>query len=107
MDTTHVDVSGCQRCHHYTPQGRRGGHCSQLNVPVQGKWQPCPLAMPVFLSPLGTDPLGNLEATPLWQDAWQDELFREEGFRIQQHPADPVAKGTGESVEWDDVLVSS
>ena len=30
------------------PEGRRGGHCSQLSVSVQGGWTACSLARPVF-----------------------------------------------------------
>lgn len=45
-------VSFCSRCRFYTPQGRRGGQCSQLGVPVESRWTPCPLAVPVFMSPL-------------------------------------------------------
>lgn len=45
-------ASCCGRCRHYTPEGRRGGHCEQLGVPVQGRWEACSLAMPAFLEPL-------------------------------------------------------
>ena len=38
----------CSRCRHYTPEGRRGGHCGQLGVPVQGRWNACSLSIPVF-----------------------------------------------------------
>ena len=49
MDANQLDVSCCQRCRHFTLAGRRGGHCGQLNVPVQGSWSACSLANPVFL----------------------------------------------------------
>lgn len=39
---------GCRHCRHYTPEGRRGGLCQQLNVPVQSHWQACTLALPPF-----------------------------------------------------------
>lgn len=55
-------ASYCSRCNHYTPEGRRGGHCGQLGVPVQGKWKACSLAMPVFLTPLSE--LQPLEILP-------------------------------------------
>ena len=45
-------ASCCSRCSHYTPEGRRGGQCGQLGVPVKGKWKACSLAVPVFLTPL-------------------------------------------------------
>jgi hypothetical protein len=31
-------------------QGRRGGQCRQLGVPVQGCWKSCALAVPPFAS---------------------------------------------------------
>jgi hypothetical protein len=31
-------------------QGRRGGHCRQLGVSVQGRWKVCSLASPPFAS---------------------------------------------------------
>lgn len=52
MDATRFGISSCQRCRFYTPEGRRGGYCSQLNAPVQGRWSPCPLAVPVFFEPI-------------------------------------------------------
>lgn len=63
MDATQLGISCCQRCRHYTPEGRRGGHCSQLNVQVRGKWEACSLGAPVFLQALP-----NLEAIPLWRE---------------------------------------
>jgi hypothetical protein len=33
----------CRFCKHYSPEGRRGGVCQVLNVPVQGQWTACPL----------------------------------------------------------------
>mgnify|MGYP006452864421 CR=1 FL=1 len=52
MDTKQFEVSCCQRCRHFTLAGRRGGHCSQLNVNVKGCWSACSLASPVFLEPV-------------------------------------------------------
>lgn len=54
MDANRFGVSCCQRCRHFTLEGRRGGHCGQLNVPVQGRWSACSLANPVFLEPMST-----------------------------------------------------
>jgi hypothetical protein len=31
------------------PEGRRGGQCSLLSVPVQGSWKTCQLSLPPFL----------------------------------------------------------
>ncbi|NJL45183.1 MAG: hypothetical protein HC922_04340 [Leptolyngbyaceae cyanobacterium SM2_3_12] len=52
MKSMRCQTSCCSRCRHYTPEGRRGGHCSQLGVPVQGRWTACSLSAPVFLTPM-------------------------------------------------------
>ncbi|MFM7887264.1 MAG: hypothetical protein ACKPCM_11365 [Pseudanabaena sp.] len=38
----------CRFCKNYAPQGRNGGHCSALSVPVQGKWESCRLYLASF-----------------------------------------------------------
>lgn len=48
MQTVHNPVSCCRGCRHYQVEGRRGGLCDQLNVPVQANWKACPLASPYF-----------------------------------------------------------
>ncbi|NJN23624.1 MAG: hypothetical protein HC810_03515 [Acaryochloridaceae cyanobacterium RL_2_7] len=40
----------CRHCRHYQFEGRRGGQCQQLGVPVKGEWQPCSLITPNFSS---------------------------------------------------------
>ncbi len=52
MDANRLSISCCQRCRHFTLEGRRGGHCGQLNVTVQGGWSACSLAAPVFFEPV-------------------------------------------------------
>jgi hypothetical protein len=52
MKSAQCRVSSCSRCRFYAPEGRRGGQCSQLGVPVNSRWAPCSLAMPVFSAPL-------------------------------------------------------
>ena len=41
-------ASACKSCRFYTPEGRRGGNCQQLGVPVRGGWKACSLALPPF-----------------------------------------------------------
>lgn len=56
-----IGISNCRQCAHYTPEGRRGGSCDQLGVPVQGCWKTCRLAIPPFDSRLKT-----LAGLPCW-----------------------------------------
>ncbi|MGL5058645.1 MAG: hypothetical protein ACRC62_01590 [Microcoleus sp.] len=63
-------TSACRHCRHYTPEGRRGGLCQQLGVPVQSQWSACSLAAPPF-----APSWENLETISLWQE--QTVTFRE------------------------------
>ncbi|NEO99875.1 MAG: hypothetical protein F6K58_14580 [Symploca sp. SIO2E9] len=48
--TLTLTTSTCRFCHYYRPEGRRGGFCGQLNVPVQSNWKSCSLAISPFAS---------------------------------------------------------
>ena len=50
MKTKNFLTSACRYCRYYNPEGRRGGMCQQLGVPVQAKWNACVLAAPPFAS---------------------------------------------------------
>jgi hypothetical protein len=50
MKSVNEAVSFCRHCRFYRAEGRRGGHCGQLEVPVQGSWKACPLAVAPFNS---------------------------------------------------------
>ena len=56
-------TSACRHCRHYMPEGRRGGVCQQLSVPVQSQWKACSLAV----SPFGSS-WENIEELPVWQE---------------------------------------
>ena len=48
METANFIISSCRYCRYYSPEGRRGGVCQQLGVPVQGSWKACALAVSPF-----------------------------------------------------------
>lgn len=48
MKTLNFPTSACRYCRHYQLEGRRGGECQQLGVPVRGNWKACSLALPLF-----------------------------------------------------------
>lgn len=56
-------ISACRHCRHYTPEGRRGGICALLTVPVQSQWKACSLAV----SPFGGS-WENITEIGLWQE---------------------------------------
>ena len=61
MERLKNSSSCCRNCRHYQPEGRRGGHCQQLGVPVQSSWTACSLACLAF------DPsLNNIEKIMTW-----------------------------------------
>lgn len=62
MKSSDFCTSTCRHCRFYQPQGRRGGHCSQLNVEVQGSWKTCSLATPVF------EKTWDFQVIPVWKN---------------------------------------
>ncbi|MGI8501672.1 MAG: hypothetical protein ACR2LR_11100 [Hassallia sp.] len=48
MKPIKVLTSACRYCHHYKPEGRRGGLCQQLGAPVLASWKACSFALPPF-----------------------------------------------------------
>lgn len=48
MKPLNLLTSACRYCQYYKTEGRRGGICQQLGVPVQGSWKACALAIPAF-----------------------------------------------------------
>ena len=50
MNETEPDIStsACRYCRFYQSQGRRGGSCQKLGVPVESNWKACTLASSPF-----------------------------------------------------------
>lgn len=48
MKETNFLNSACRYCRHYKPEGRRGGSCQMLNVPVESGWKACVLGASPF-----------------------------------------------------------
>jgi hypothetical protein len=48
MKPGNAAVSACRYCRFYQSEGRRGGSCHQLGVPVQGNWKACSIAATPF-----------------------------------------------------------
>ncbi|MEM8830925.1 MAG: hypothetical protein AAGE96_16430 [Cyanobacteria bacterium P01_G01_bin.19] len=44
MNEIDFSTSACRYCRFYKPEGRRGGSCQMLGVPVQSSWKACSLA---------------------------------------------------------------
>lgn len=61
MKTVNFLTSACRYCRFYKPEGRRGGLCQQLGVPVSGSWKSCSLALPPF-----APSWENLEGIVIW-----------------------------------------
>ncbi|MBD2040210.1 hypothetical protein [Microcoleus sp. FACHB-672] len=61
MQSSSPCTSTCRNCRFYTIEGRRGGNCQLLDVPVQGSWKSCSLAMQPF-----APAWENLEEIMLW-----------------------------------------
>jgi hypothetical protein len=75
MQSNHFLTSSCRYCRYYQSQGRRGGTCQQLSVPVDAHWKACTLAA----RPFGTE----------WQEL--GEFVRLEQSLSLDCPVTPVA----------------
>ena len=102
MKTLNFPASACRYCRHYQLEGRRGGKCQQLGVPVRGNWKACSLALPPF--------------APSWESidgVWSDEkMTLKEALSVscstggaKQIPAGEKEAVTSETLTPDIVLV--
>ena len=48
MKEINFATSACRYCRFYKPEGRRGGSCQMLGVPVESSWKACTFATPPF-----------------------------------------------------------
>jgi len=48
MNSSDKSVTVCRLCQNYNPEGRRGGFCEKLDVPVLAAWEACSLATHPF-----------------------------------------------------------
>ena len=48
MNEIDFSTSACRHCRFYKSEGRRGGSCQMLGVPVQSSWKACNLASSPF-----------------------------------------------------------
>ncbi|MDX2097511.1 MAG: hypothetical protein SFW36_07010 [Leptolyngbyaceae cyanobacterium bins.59] len=62
--------SSCRHCRFYVPEGRRGGTCQQLDVPVQSCWKACSLSLPPF--------------APSWEAMEREQFWGDEVLVLQE-----------------------
>lgn len=48
MNEIDFSTSTCRHCRFYKSEGRRGGSCQMLGVPVESSWKACTLASSPF-----------------------------------------------------------
>jgi len=93
MEPLKSSSSCCRNCRHYQPEGRRGGHCQQLGVPVQGSWNACSLACLAF--------------APSWQNLPEVMSWKQKNPKnSKKQPAtryNKIGKKVGDQIEAIDV----
>jgi hypothetical protein len=95
MSTSNPTISVCRHCQFYRTEGRRGGYCQQLGVPVQSRWKSCSFAIPPFASAWK-----NPQGIAFWQGGLSelsDELTKE--IRLERVVSDSIAKVASDLVE--------
>jgi hypothetical protein len=82
MNTSGNSISACRLCQHYNPEGRRGGFCGKLDVPVSPSWEACSLAAHPFEP--SWRPIN--EFNPVMRESLHDSipLTREESLELQE-----------------------
>ena len=68
MAVSKYGTSRCGLCRFYVHEGRRGGQCSQLDVPVDSSWKACSLAISPFAS-AGELPAISMSGITKWSAA--------------------------------------
>ena len=68
MKTLNLPISSCRFCQYYQSEGRRGGMCQQLGVPVRATWKACACAMPTFSSSSSSSSSSWEKLEEIWQD---------------------------------------
>ncbi|MBD1831708.1 hypothetical protein H6F61_03160 [Cyanobacteria bacterium FACHB-472] len=103
MKTVNSMTSACRYCQYYKPEGRRGGVCQQLGVPVRASWIACSLALKAF--------------APSWESLegimrWQDENLRVQratsskcAITCSQQPSDEQENASSDQQSADDALL--
>ena len=72
MKTLNLPISSCRFCRYYQSEGRRGGMCQQLGVPVRATWKACGFALPAFSSSSSSSS-SSWEKLEKLEEIWQDE----------------------------------
>ena len=64
MAASKCEISRCGLCQFFSHEGRRGGTCARLDVPVSSQWKACCLAIAPFQS-VSLDTTPTLLAEPI------------------------------------------
>jgi hypothetical protein len=93
MKKASFSATACRYCRYYNPEGRRGGSCQKLGVPVQSNWNACLLASSPF------------ETT--WENL-EEILLLENSFSLDcSTQLSPVDKKHSEKISADKKLLSN
>jgi hypothetical protein len=72
--TRDLKIVDCRFCKYYQPEGRRGGHCDLLCVPMPGQLKACRFAIPPFQQTL-SEPIAPLpKKLPLTPEVLREEI---------------------------------
>ena len=75
MNSSGESVTACRLCDHYNPEGRRGGICNKLDVPVQPAWGACRLAVHPFQQSWQTNQQDIQDLNSLFHDVVPETML--------------------------------
>ena len=81
--------SSCRHCRFYRPEGRRGGVCRKLSVPVNSNWEACVLDCSPFKNSLKT-----LEEIVHLETAFSLKYANKPSLRVNSKPKEIVSTTT-------------
>ena len=81
--------SSCRHCCFYRPEGRRGGLCQKLSVPVDSNWKACALADSPF-----SNSLKKLEEIVHLETAFSLKYAAQPSLKVNSQPKEIVGTTT-------------
>ena len=88
MKEINFSTSACRYCGFYQPEGRRGGSCQRLGVPVEGSWKACVFASHPFETTLKK--LEDIFQLPTAVELCSDNLLASNTPNIKSQETHPV-----------------
>ena len=87
-----ISTSICRYCRFYQAEGRRGGSCQKLGVPVESRWKACTLASSPFRTTLTKlEEIFQLNTAVRLADNTSKVDVKDDYFKINREETEQIA----------------